>query len=1579
MSRSRRSILRTLAHRFFRKNLNETAVFARRQFRVEKLEDRQLMANDLFIASNFPDSDPDEPLSTAMSSSSLQGEGEAQNDLVAFAKALRDAGVQFFGAAWCPHCNEQKQLFADGYTFLPFVEVTNPDRTPNATGIAEGVTNYPTWEFQDGSRLEGVQTLATLSTKSGIAIPQSSTPSALDIANQTVLIGSPLHIPVDAYDPNGNPLTITVSSNNTSVVTAEVLQGNRSLKLATEGFGDMVFELFDSEAARPANRIAELVTAGFYNQTVSNKIIFHRVLNNFVIQAGDPTGTGSGGSTLGDFDDQFNVNLQHNRTGILSYAKAGDDTNDSQFFITEGPQRSLDFNHSVFGQLVEGEVVRDAISNTSVNSPTIGRPTNEVIIKSASVFSDAENGLLRLKGVAAGSALITVSIADTEGNTIQKTFNVTVAPDTVNSYPFLNPVADVTTSVGTPVNIQLSATDVEGDAVTFDAQKVGSVNYTLNTNSTTGLVTVTPPAGFSGSFDVRVRVKSPTAPTGASDPDPFDTQLVTVTVGANGPTSVNLVAASDTGTSDSDNITNAGSMTFEIAGTTSGATVDLRINNTVVGTAVASGTNTTITTSNIAALGAGTYQVVATQTIGSQQSSATPALTLIFDNTQPVELTNTGIPATIPAGQPLSVNLNHAEEGSAGLVYALTGAPAGMTINAATGVLAWTPTTAQVGAQNFTVKLTDIAGNVRNQNFALTVAEAPLVGIELKIVDLNNNPITSIPLNTSFKVQVIGKDLREGNAAQGLFAVYLDMLYNTGLIELDTVDTISHGTIFTNGTSSNAVLTGTAGIINELGGFTGSFNPTGADPKVVAEVRFKAKGVGTATFTAESADGDGTEILVFGNGNDEPVELSRVSFGNASLAVGIDFTATNDSFNFDEDTTNNTLNVLSNDTVNSGSGAVLTIKSVGTTSAGGTVTIASDSKTLKYSPLANFNGSETFTYIVKNQSGAELTATVTVQVQPVNDAPVGTNDTADVVSGSSSNLINVLQNDNDGPDSGETLSVSAVGTPSQGGSVTIGPNGTHVLYSPRAGFTGAETFSYTLRDNGGATATATVTVNVKSSAPSPIVVADSFTVVEDAAQAEFNVLSNDTPGETGEILTINSATAASGTVSVSTDGTKLRYTPKANFSGTDVVTYVAKGTKGGTATGTATFTVTAVNDAPTAVNDTSKINSSAATATVDVLTNDTNVDTGETLTITAVTQPASGKGTVAISTDKKSLIYTPPNNSFKDSAVTFSYTLSDGSALTSTGNVSLEVINFTVRKIEGTVEVKPSSSVALNSIKVKVTGKDSFNTAVDKEVSITDGKFSVTDLAPGRYTLQIPDLPFMIGGKKSINIVSNATDSDSTGNVLSLGEIDARYVDIRDFLGKSLGRGFHVAAQAGKTQHWLAPEGNWKTLKSLNATLNDTTLALSGTKADNSALTNSIATTDKTKIEQIATITGATLYRVYVEPADLTTPPASSTPNFNLSQLQGEGEGPSAASSNTLDSVAASAPFKDKAPAISRRSMLASTQAQDAAIAQVASASKVVSPVGDFIASQRATGQDRVDPQSVNSAFSRLNQILGSE
>ncbi len=170
-------------------------------------------------------------------------------DLVAFAQALSATDTTFFGAAWCPHCTDQKELFEDGQHYLPFVEVTNPDRTPNPIGIEEEVFTYPTWEFPDGSRLEGQQSLATISQRSGVPIPTGNTPTLAPLPNEVLLVGSPLHIPLDGYDPNGGELTYTVTSDNPQVE-ATVLQGNRSIRFDIGGFGNMVFELFENRVPR---------------------------------------------------------------------------------------------------------------------------------------------------------------------------------------------------------------------------------------------------------------------------------------------------------------------------------------------------------------------------------------------------------------------------------------------------------------------------------------------------------------------------------------------------------------------------------------------------------------------------------------------------------------------------------------------------------------------------------------------------------------------------------------------------------------------------------------------------------------------------------------------------------------------------------------------------------------------------------------------------------------------------------------------------------------------------------------------------------------------------------------------------------------------------------------------------------------------------------------------------------------------------------------------------------------------------------------------------------------------------------
>ena len=112
--------------------------------------------------------------------------------------------------------------------------------------------------------------------------------------------------------------------------------------------GDIVFELFADKTPVTVNNFVFLAREGFYEG-----IIFHRVIADFMVQGGDPTGKGSGGPGY-RFADEFHPSLKHSKPGILSMANAGPGTNGSQFFITHIPTPWLDGKHTVFGQVIGG-------------------------------------------------------------------------------------------------------------------------------------------------------------------------------------------------------------------------------------------------------------------------------------------------------------------------------------------------------------------------------------------------------------------------------------------------------------------------------------------------------------------------------------------------------------------------------------------------------------------------------------------------------------------------------------------------------------------------------------------------------------------------------------------------------------------------------------------------------------------------------------------------------------------------------------------------------------------------------------------------------------------------------------------------------------------------------------------------------------------------------------------------------------------------------------------------------------------------------------------------------------------------
>ena len=124
----------------------------------------------------------------------------------------------------------------------------------------------------------------------------------------------------------------------------------------TTSKGDLSITMYAADTPMTCASFLNLASRGYYDG-----IKFHRVIPNFMIQGGDPTGTGSGGPGY-KFQDECRSSLKHDKPGILSMANAGPGTNGSQFFITHGPTPHLDGKHTVFGHVTEGQDVVDSIA-----------------------------------------------------------------------------------------------------------------------------------------------------------------------------------------------------------------------------------------------------------------------------------------------------------------------------------------------------------------------------------------------------------------------------------------------------------------------------------------------------------------------------------------------------------------------------------------------------------------------------------------------------------------------------------------------------------------------------------------------------------------------------------------------------------------------------------------------------------------------------------------------------------------------------------------------------------------------------------------------------------------------------------------------------------------------------------------------------------------------------------------------------------------------------------------------------------------------------------------------------------------
>ncbi len=446
------------------------------------------------------------------------------------------------------------------------IERTGRDASRRETPTSQGRSR-----MRAHLKIEPLESRA-LMTASLAALPNITSPANLGY-----------QVPLNGDLGGSSSQNFTVSSSNPAVK-ATIAQGKfvtLNVNHASGGANDpafsgsMTFQLFEDLTPISASKIEQLVSSGFYNGKN-----FHRIsagfpdANGFIAQGGSVTGTGMdsppakgqpGGlpATGFPFVDEYNLQLVYNGSGQLALANAGNDTNTSQFYVTTSTPRFLDFNKTIFGQLVAGADVLNQITHVATQSGTT-TPASPIIISTATLSNTSPDGVVHVDTTgAAQGATSTITVTATEpasGTSKMQAFQVNVGPTNAtapsdpnsNERPFLGPLlTQLTVGSGQPAIFKLNGitaqpkTDVLTYSVGGGVAPTGTtftpVQNATATVDANGVVTVTPNAGFSGTINVLVGVRNQVdhSGQGVTNPSNYDTHNITLTVNSSA-TSIGL-------------------------------------------------------------------------------------------------------------------------------------------------------------------------------------------------------------------------------------------------------------------------------------------------------------------------------------------------------------------------------------------------------------------------------------------------------------------------------------------------------------------------------------------------------------------------------------------------------------------------------------------------------------------------------------------------------------------------------------------------------------------------------------------------------------------------------------------------------------------------------------------------------------------------------------------------------------------------------------------------------------------------------------------------------------------------------
>ena len=358
--------------------------------------------------------------------------------------------------------------------------------------------------------------------------------------------------------------------------------------------------------------------------------------------------------------------------------------------------------------------------------------------------------------------------------------------------------------------------------------------------------------------------------------------------------------------------------------------------------------------------------------------------------------------------------------------------------------------------------------------------------------------------------------------------------------------------------------------------------------------------------------------------------------------------------------------LLANDTDVDGN--ALHIASVSSGS-GGTAVLNADGS-VSFTPFANFNGTATFSYLASDGLANSNAATVSVNVVPVNDAPVALPDALAAVEDTPITFAAAQLLTNDVDVDGNVLSIASA-TSGAGGTAVLNANGS-VTFTPNLNFNGNASFTYVASDGAALSAPTTVTVVVAPVNDAPVALPDILNGTEDTVStfSAAQLLAIDVDVD-GNVLSIASVSSGVGGTAVLNANGSVTFTPLLNFNGPARFSYVASDGAALSASAAVTVNVAPVNDAPVAHNDVAQTNQGQALtiSAAALLANDTDVDVGDILSLRSV-QAATG-GSVTL--DAQGNVVFTPNAGFIGTG-SFFYTIADSAGATSTANVAVNVI-----------------------------------------------------------------------------------------------------------------------------------------------------------------------------------------------------------------------------------------------------------------------------------------------------------------